>query len=111
MDDWQCVCCLLRAGYVVKLDNGLEIAATSEGRILEAIKRMVPTHASELNKSGWNATTEDLRSAVKLLVTSADPQTALKIKGLGFMGIMVLGSHHQLHHLAMAKGELGPHQH
>jgi len=28
-----------------------------------------------------------------------------KIRALGFMGIMVQGSHHQMHHLAIAKGE------
>ena len=92
-----------------KLDNGLEIAVTGEGRTLDAIKRMVPAHARELSKAGWNATTEELPSGVKFVVTTPDPQQALKIKGLGFMGIMVQGTHHQLHHLAMAKGEFGAH--
>jgi hypothetical protein len=27
------------------------------------------------------------------------------IRALGFMGIMVQGAHHQIHHLMMAKGE------
>jgi hypothetical protein len=94
-----------------ELDNGIEIAVTSEGRTLDAIKRMVPAHARELTKTGWSATTEDLPNGVKFTVTSTDPQEVLRIKGLGFMGIMVQGGHHQLHHLAMAKGEFGPHQH
>ena len=94
-----------------KLDNGIEIAVTGEGRTLDAIKRMVPAHARELAKTGWSATTEDLPNGIKLTVTSADPQEVVRIKGLGFMGIMVQGGHHQLHHLAMAKGEFGPHQH
>jgi hypothetical protein len=92
-----------------KLDNGLEIAVTGEGRTLEAIKRMVPAHARELSNAGWSAIAEEFPSGVKLVVTSADPQQALKIKGLGFIGIMVRGSHHQFHHLAMAKGEFGAH--
>ncbi len=37
------------------LDNGIEIAVTGEGRTLEAIKRMVPAHVSELREIGWNA--------------------------------------------------------
>ena len=94
-----------------KLDNGLEIAVTGEGRTLDAIKRMVPAHARELVKNGWSTTTEDLPNGVKFTVTSTDPQLIIKIKGLGFMGIMVHGGHHQLHHLAMAKGEFGAHQH
>jgi hypothetical protein len=92
-----------------KLDNGLEIAVTGEGRTVDAIKRMVPAHARELTKTGWTATTEDLPSGVKFVVTSTDPQQVAKIKGLGFMGIMVQGAHHQHHHLAMAKGEFGAH--
>ena len=92
-----------------KLDNGLEIKVIGEGRTVDAIKRMVPSHSRELTKTGWNATTEELPNGVKFTVTSTDPQQALKIKGLGFMGIMVQGAHHQPHHLAMAKGEFGMH--
>jgi hypothetical protein len=93
------------------LDDGLEIAVTGEGRTLDAIKRMVPAHARELVKIGWSATTEDLPNGVKFTVTSTVPQEVVKIKGLGFMGIMVQGGHHQLHHIAMAKGEFSAHQH
>jgi hypothetical protein len=94
-----------------ELDDGIEIAVTGEGRTLDAIKRMVPAHARELTKTGWSATTEDLPNGVKFTVTGTDPQKVLRIKGLGYMGIMVQGGHHQLHHLAMARGEFGPHQH
>ena len=87
------------------LDNGIEIAVTGEGRTRDAIKRMVPAHAHELNAIGWKARTEDLPNGVRLVVTSADPNQVTKLKALGFMGIMVQGSHHQLHHLMMAKGE------
>jgi hypothetical protein len=87
------------------LDNGVEIAVTGEGRTFEAIKRMVPAHVNELAKIGWNATTEDLPNGVKLTVTTDDPKQVTKLKALGFMGIMVQGTHHQLHHLMMAKGE------
>ncbi|HEY8333455.1 MAG TPA: hypothetical protein VIQ05_06645 [Tardiphaga sp.] len=88
-----------------QLDNGVEIAITGQDRTLAAIKRMVPAHAQELGLLGWNAQTEDLPNGVKLTVVSADPRQVLKLKALGFMGIMVQGSHHQLHHLMMAKGE------
>jgi hypothetical protein len=87
------------------LDNGIEIAVTGEGRTVEAIKRMVPAHVHELNNLGWNARTDDLANGVRLTVTSTEPRQVMKLKALGFMGIMVQGSHHQLHHLMMAKGE------
>lgn len=87
------------------LDNGVEITVTGEGRTAEAIKRMVPAHTHELRAIGWNATTENLPNGVKLVVISDDPAQVTKLKALGFMGIMVEGSHHQMHHLMMAKGE------
>jgi len=91
------------------LDNGIEIAVTGEGRTLEAIKRMVPAHVHELTEIGWNAKTENLPNGVKLTVLASDTAPLTKLKGLGFMGIMVQGSHHQPHHLMMAKGEFGMH--
>jgi hypothetical protein len=91
------------------LDNGIEIAVTGEGRTLDAIKRMVPAHVSELVKLGWNAKTDDLPNGVKLTVITTDPKEAIKLHALGFMGIMVQGGHHQPHHLMMAKGEMPPH--
>ena len=91
------------------LDNGIEIAVTGEGRTLEAIKRMVPAHVSELREIGWNAKSEDLANGVKLTVTASEAQPLAKLKALGFMGIMVQGGHHQPHHLMMAKGEFPMH--
>jgi hypothetical protein len=91
------------------LDNGVEITVTGEGRTLEAIQRMIPAHARELGQMGWNVTTDDLPTGVKLTVTSTDSKQVPKLKALGFMGIMVQGAHHQAHHLMMAKGEFNMH--
>jgi hypothetical protein len=87
------------------LNNGVEITITGEGRTLAAIKRMVPAHTHELAAIGWNARAEDLPNGVKLVVTSSDPRQVVKLKALGFLGLMVQGAHHQPHHLMMAKGE------
>jgi hypothetical protein len=88
------------------LDDGVEITVTGEGRTLDAIKRMLPAHAHELGAIGWNARTENLPNGVKLVVIGKDPREVTRLKALGFMGIMVQGAHHQVHHLMMAKGEL-----
>lgn len=60
--------------------------------------------------NGWSAKTEVLSDGVRLTVTSNDPREGAHIRGLGFIGLLVSGSHHQPHHLAMAKNEM-PHQH
>ncbi len=99
----------LKADAVAKpIDGGVEIAVTGSGRTVEAIRRMVPAHAREIDRTqlnGWSARTDPLPDGVLLTVTSSDPEQVTHIRGLGFIGIMVSGSHHQLHHLAMAKGE------
>jgi len=87
------------------LDTGVEIAVTGEGRTLDAIRRMLPAHARELGGIGWNARTETLPNGIKLVVTSKDRKQVTKLKALGFIGIMVQGAHHQVHHLMMARGE------
>jgi hypothetical protein len=93
------------------IDGGLTISITGEGRTLGAIQRMIPDHAQELDQmNGWHARTETLPDGVRLTVTSSDPKEVAHIRGLGFIGLLVSGSHHQPHHLAMAKNEM-VHQH
>jgi hypothetical protein len=103
----------LKADAVTKLiDGGLEITVTGTGRTVEAIQHMVPAQAHQVDQThlnGWDAKTELLPNGVLLTVTSGDPQQVQHIRGLGFIGFMASGSHHQAHHLAMAKGEFVHH--
>ena len=62
------------------LDNGMEISVTGEGRTRDAIKRMIPAHAHELNAIGWQAKTGDLPNGVRLVVTATDPGEVTKLK-------------------------------
>lgn len=67
---------------------------------------MLPVHAQEIDGlNGWNARAQPVSNGAVLTVTSSNPKEVQHIRGLGFIGIMVSGSHHQPHHLAMAKGE------
>ena len=93
------------------IDGGLQMAVTGSGRTLAAIQRMVPAHAQEISGvNGWSARTEPIANGVLLVVTANDAKEMQRIRGLGFIGILVSGSHHQPHHLAIAKGE-SPHAH
>jgi hypothetical protein len=88
--------------------GGLAVAVTGSGRTIGAIQRMVTAHAKEIDgRNGWSVKAEPIANGVRLTVTSADPREVARIRGLGFIGIMASGAHHQAHHLAMAKGELG----
>jgi hypothetical protein len=96
---------------VEDVPGGIAAEVSGEGRTREALQRMVPAHAGELARlPGWQAEAEATPAGVRLIVTSADPATAARIRGLGFFGLMATGSHHQAHHLAIARG-LHPHSH
>jgi hypothetical protein len=88
------------------LDGGVEFTVTGTGRTLAAIKRMVPTHTGVLRSMGWNARAEVVPDGVKLTVMASEAQPLVKLKALGFIGIMAQGANHQPHHLMMAKGEM-----
>jgi hypothetical protein len=91
------------------VDGGLRIAVTGAGRTLSAIQRMVPAQAREIDGvNGWKTSVEPISNGVVLTVTSLDPQQATKIRALGFIGIMAEGTHHQRHHLAIARGDPMP---
>ena len=93
------------------IDNGLRMTVTGTGRTLEAIQRMIPDHAREIDgTNGWTVRAAPNADSVVLTVTAANAAEAVKIRALGFMGIMAQGGHHQRHHLAMAKGEMA-HRH
>jgi hypothetical protein len=102
----------LRADAAPKrIDGGLEIAVTGSERTLVAIQRMVPAWAQTMNgQHGWTAKTTSLPNGELLTVIATDPKEIEHIRGLGFIGLLVSGSMHQPHHLAMAKGEFD-HEH
>ncbi len=90
------------------IDLGLRMNVTGRNRTLEAIQRMVPAHAREIDGVfGWTVRAAPLSDGVELTVTARNAADVPKIRALGFMGIMVLGSHHQPHHLGMALGSRG----
>lgn len=89
-----------------KVDNGLEISITGSGRTLQAIQAMVPVHAAVIDGlNGWKVRAEVRQDGARLIVTSDDAREVTHIQGLGFYGLMATGSHHQRHHLALARGE------
>jgi len=94
-----------------EIDGGLEIAVTGSGRTLVAIQRMVPAWAQTMNgHQGWTTKVSELPNGELLTVTATDPKEVQHIRGLGFIGLLASGAHHQMHHLAMAKGEFD-HEH
>lgn len=92
--------------------GGLRMDITGTGRTERAIRNMVGPHTNELNQmKEWTATTETIPGGLRLTVVAKDPtdtKTIARIRGLGFIGLLVQGGHHQPHHLAMARGATVP---
>lgn len=66
---------------------------------------MAFAHAATMNGTeGWQFTVRDLENGVTFAATG----DALRIRALGFVGLMTVGAHHQGHHFALAQGEM-PH--
>jgi hypothetical protein len=88
------------------IEHGLRMDVTGSGRTLPAIQRMIPAHAQDINGMfGWTVQAKTLPDGDALTVTGRTPADVQKIRALGFLGNLVLGTH-QMHHLAMAKGEM-----
>lgn len=94
------------AAAATPVDGGLAITVTGKGRTLAAIQRMVPAHAPMIDgHNGWHARAMLLPDGARLTVTASDPREVTHIRGLGFIGLMATGAHHQAHHLAIAEGK------
>jgi hypothetical protein len=96
--------------------GGLAMDITGAARTERAIRAMVAPHAVELDRMPeWGARTQPIAGGLRLTVTARraeDVKTVARIRGLGFVGLLVQGGHHGPHHLAMAKGEMLPgHRH
>lgn len=89
-----------------EIPGGLKIEVTGTGRTVAAIQRMIPAHAPMINgHNGWQVVANLLPNGALLTVTASDPKEVPHIRGLGFIGLMATGAHHQTHHLAIAEGK------
>lgn len=89
------------------IEGGARFEATSEDpAVATSIRAMVPTHAKTMNGvEGWTMQAEEIPGGAVLTVTGSDP---VRLRALGFIGVLTVGMHHQAHHLALAMG-LKPH--
>ena len=92
----------------VPIEGGMKFTIAGTGEVRDSIHRMVVAHASAMNgTNGWHyeATNTAAGAVVVVHTPAAD---IVKLRGLGFMGLLASGMHHQHHHLMIARGE-NPH--
>jgi len=92
------------------IEGGIRFTVTGAGAVRDSIRRMVTTHAATMNGvDGWGFEASEIEGGASLIV-HPPASDAAKLRGLGFLGVMTRGMHHQLHHLMIARGE-NPHHH
>lgn len=94
---------------VAPTDAGVRFDVWSDdAAVRTAIQRMVSAHVTTMNGvNGWELTTAKTERGAVLDVAANAADTAM-LQGLGFIGVMTLGAHHQSHHWAIAVGQ-NPH--
>ena len=76
-----------------------------------SLDRLFAAHPGILKQeSGWDMHVSRINGGYTARVTSNNADDVAKIRGLGYIGIVAFGTHHQLHHWQMATG-INPHHH
>lgn len=90
--------------------NAVEFQVTGTGLVTDSIRRMVMAHAKTMNGvDGWAYAAKEIEAGASLTVAPPNAASMAKLKGLGFIGIMASGMHHQQHHWMIATGK-NPHK-
>jgi hypothetical protein len=86
------------------VEGGVRFIVTGTGPIKASIQRMVVAHAATMNGThGWTFKGTETNDGADLTVV-VPAKDAGKLRGLGFLGVMTHGMHHQEHHLMIARG-------
>lgn len=90
------------------IEGGMRYTVTGTGPVQMSIRRMVTAHAATMDGvDGWHFEATNTEGGAVLIVRPSGKDMG-KLAGLGFIGVLARGMHHQMHHLMIARGE-NPH--
>ena len=79
--------------------------ASDDPAVQTSIRAMTVAHAATMDGvEGWSLKAEETSNGATLTATGDE----VRIRALGYIGLMTVGMHHQEHHLALARGAM-PH--
>ena len=88
-----------------ELEGGARFSVSGDGPVRKSVRRMVMAHAATMNGvEGWKFAAEASDSGAILTVSPPDQASLVKLRALGFIGVMTRGMHHQEHHWMLATG-------
>lgn len=93
------------------LQDGMRFEVRGSDDVLRAAEAIGAMHAEMLRASApsWEMRVAKRQDAVELEVRSSELAQQVRIRALGFAGLLTLGTHHADHHWAMATGR-APHR-
>jgi hypothetical protein len=87
------------------IEGGVRFVATGSGAVADSIRRMTLAHAAMMNGvAGWKLQAQTVDGGAALTV-KAPANDLIKVRALGYIGILTLGMRHQMHHLMIARGQ------
>ncbi len=92
------------------IKNGFQAVVTpTTDRALKSLTNVLLAHPAQMRvETGWDMQVENNNGVFILNVTTKNAKQVAKLRGLGYIGVMAIGSHHQAHHWAIASGD-NPH--
>ena len=92
------------------IDNGFQaVVLPTTSRAVKSLTRVLSGHPAQMKaETGWDMQVQINNSVFTLTVTTDNAKDVAKIRGLGYIGVMAYGNHHQPHYWAMASGD-NPH--
>lgn len=97
---------LLASARGEPINDGMRFVVTGNGdAVVASIRRMIAAHAATMDgNGGWRFMASQVDGGA-ILEVRVPPADMAKLKGLGFIGVMTRGMHHQEHHLMIARGQ------
>jgi len=90
-------------------DGARSVVRPTTERAAEALTRIFQGHPHQLMmETGWTMKAVASDGSWTVTTTTSNASEVERVRGLGYIGLMARGSHHQAHHLAIAKGD-NPH--
>ena len=92
------------------IEKGSEIVIRAKSREAhDSLSRALKAHPSMLQaETGWTMIVNQNKERFTLTIETQKSEEIVRVRALGYIGVMALGDHHQVHHWMMASGS-NPH--
>ncbi len=93
-----------------KIEKGAEIVIRAKSEEAHhSLERALKAHPSMMeSETGWTMGVKQNKERFTLTIETQKPDEVARLRALGYIGVMALGDHHQVHHWMMASGS-NPH--